>query len=812
MPTNADILWFKTTYGARLLPYIKDTPFTLDMMTALACQETGEVWPFLRKVKALSPDDILALCVGDTLDRDSTFPKDKDHLLSVPKGQEMLDIARQALVDMAVYVKSYQGAAKNKKKFCKGFGLFQYDLQFFKTKEKDFFLNKLWATLDGTTTHALGELNNALKTLGLQGATSLTDEQFAFAGIVYNTGRFIKSKGLDQGFVTDGKHYGRNLFEFIAKCRAVKWTPPDPQAEGETLSLVPAAATSGMAMAAAKAPKSIVMAAAASQAEVFAFASSWDALLRDLLHPNGHPEPTEADDELDQLPFAKAVIEKTYNANPGADILIGFDVNAIESTDLDVAKAFGALSNSVVAAGHQRSIYLEGPFGETANNFDPGEARRLVAAADTAGLAPSKALKAAKDPSKTAGFKELRAKWIANRVWWEKFVSGQLQDYKAKGYAAAEIDNLGQIFDPLSDEKPNPNASGFERPVFGNLHGILAFFRTFADEFVAGRVPPLILKNIDAATLIDIKKHLLSRGAPDDRTKLPREMFADFHICEINAGTKSNKANKAIVTASADIGIETVFSEHTEHYRAHGTLSASTLLGLGSLPLVASSLSIATPMAPISEAARLAALAAGFTQRLVDIAISEWAFFGKQEYDLSGNLKVGGHKEGENGFYQRIADYWLTGTDTHGVDGRDHGWYWSAAFISWCEKKAGADKKFRYSTQHSVYISQSIRDHKNNRVDSGYWGWRLNEVKPSVGDLVCWARKNGIDYDHQNQGDYPGHTDIIVEVTPKQIVVIGGNVGDSVTRRPLALDDGGFIKPVVQHGETLFGLMKCRIV
>ena len=42
--------------------------------TALACQETGEVWPILRK-KDLSVDRILELCVGDTLDSRSAFPR-----------------------------------------------------------------------------------------------------------------------------------------------------------------------------------------------------------------------------------------------------------------------------------------------------------------------------------------------------------------------------------------------------------------------------------------------------------------------------------------------------------------------------------------------------------------------------------------------------------------------------------------------------------------------------------------------------------------------------------------------------------------
>jgi hypothetical protein len=100
---------------------------------------------------------------------------------------------------------------------------------------------------------------------------------------------------------------------------------------------------------------------------------------------------------------------------------------------------------------------------------------------------------------------------------------------------------------------------------------------------------------------------------------------------------------------------------------------------------------------------------------------------------------------------------------------------------------------------------------KQKREEAGYWCWRLNELKPSVGDLVCWARQSGIDYDHQNNGDYAGHCDIVVAVAASEVEVIGGNVGDSVTRRPLRLDQNGYLVGGEHGGETLFGLMQNRI-
>ncbi len=200
----------------------------------------------------------------------------------------------------------------------------------------------------------------------------------------------------------------------------------------------------------------------------------------------------------------------------------------------------------------------------------------------------------------------------------------------------------------------------------------------------------------------------------------------------------------------------------------------------------------------------------GFANEIDRLTTAEWDFFGKQTYDINGATVASGHKEGEAGYADRIGEYWLEGTNTHGLDGRDHDWPWSAAFISWVAKKAGAADRFRYSTQHSVYVSQAIRDYLRQRDAAGYWCRRLSEATPQIGDIVCWSRQAGIDYDHQNGGDYKGHCDYVVAVESTQVWVIGGNVGDSVTRRPLPLVNG-YLPPFNEGGETLFGLMKNRL-
>jgi peptidoglycan hydrolase-like protein with peptidoglycan-binding domain len=108
---------------------------------------------------------------------------------------------------------------------------------------------------------------------------------------------------------------------------------------------------------------------------------------------------------------------------------------------------------------------------------------------------------------------------------------------------------------------------------------------------------------------------------------------------------------------------------------------------------------------------------------------------------------------------------------------------WSAAFISWVMRKAGAGKAFKYSGLHSVYISAA----KANRIAGNanpFKAYRLSEVAPRVGDLVCCKRAAGskVTYDSIRAG-MKTHCDIVVAVKPGAITVIGGNVDQSVKHR-----------------------------
>lgn len=251
MTTIADIRWFKNSFGPRIVERMTGTPFDVDMLTALACQETGELWAAMRHEPGLTPDAIAALCCGDTLDADkgrAAFPRTKADLVAktVVGGEEMFKIARKALLAMAEYVPAYRFARRNEKKFCHGFGVFQYDLQFFLTNPK-YFLERQYEIFENSLDRALVELKAGLKKRKLEDRAEISDMEFCHVAICYNTGGFDPSRGLKQGHKSDGLYYGEAIRDHLALVRKASAPAIAPAASIETPPgpvLLPEAATS----------------------------------------------------------------------------------------------------------------------------------------------------------------------------------------------------------------------------------------------------------------------------------------------------------------------------------------------------------------------------------------------------------------------------------------------------------------------------------------------------------------------------------------------------------------------------------------
>jgi len=188
-------------------------------------------------------------------------------------------------------------------------------------------------------------------------------------------------------------------------------------------------------------------------------------------------------------------------------------------------------------------------------------------------------------------------------------------------------------------------------------------------------------------------------------------------------------------------------------------------------------------------------------QAVVAVALREWRLFGARTDEEAGDEKA----ERMPGMWQRVGEYWWLGLDAGSaesgwtgkhdatgavfppsVDGR---FAWSAAFVSYVMRIAGAGARFPYAPDHAAYI--------NAARSGGAWVVTAEPPEsyaPIPGDLVCRGRGRaaGLRFEDLPAGPFPSHCDIVVgPPTDGTVAVVGGNVTDAVTLRRLpVLADG----------------------
>ena len=176
-----------------------------------------------------------------------------------------------------------------------------------------------------------------------------------------------------------------------------------------------------------------------------------------------------------------------------------------------------------------------------------------------------------------------------------------------------------------------------------------------------------------------------------------------------------------------------------------------------------------------------------FRQRIVRIANQELARWGN-----------GAIKETNPRTRRVLQDYWKTGAganfseDQLGDPAFQKAHPWSAAFISWVMRTAGAGNAFKYSPAHAAYTRAAI-DNRLANNSNPFKAYRITELAPQVGDLVCKSRAgSGAAYENIKPG-MKTHCDIVTEVRPDNLTVVGGNVNNSVARKTLRSDANGRI-------------------
>jgi hypothetical protein len=200
----------------------------------------------------------------------------------------------------------------------------------------------------------------------------------------------------------------------------------------------------------------------------------------------------------------------------------------------------------------------------------------------------------------------------------------------------------------------------------------------------------------------------------------------------------------------------------------------------------------------------------GLTTALIIYRLSVRTFIGRtpfrrrtiknalEEYKLWGE---GNKKETDSSMYSTLKKYW-DNIDWDESKWSPSGTAWSSAFISYIMNKSRANEDdFVFSASHSDYITKAIENRKKKQ--KGFKGYKLNEKKVELGDLVCYGRQDGITYD--TTGKYESHCDIITEIDGNNAIGIGGNVSNSVSSKKIPLVDG-----YVKEGGKRFVVIKTK--
>lgn len=202
-------------------------------------------------------------------------------------------------------------------------------------------------------------------------------------------------------------------------------------------------------------------------------------------------------------------------------------------------------------------------------------------------------------------------------------------------------------------------------------------------------------------------------------------------------------------------------------------------------------------------------------QDVVAIALREWRLFGEPVSDDDPLLRPEPttpvvKPERTPGLWQRVGEYWWIGQDPqeteiawdgkHDADGHitdfvhDGRFAWSAAFISYVMRVAGANDRFAYSPNHATYINAAATGQ-----EKGVKARNPARYAPKPGDLICVGRgasKSVRFRDLPTPQGFPAHCGIVVagphDDAPfgHEISIIGGNIDDAValTHVPVGQD------------------------
>lgn len=188
--------WLKTNFAAEMAAAAPNAPVDSNLLCAIACQEAACYW--LEWTTRYTPAQIVAHCVFDASGDVPSAPRSAKPKNTAQCRKDLGAAFTDDMIAEANAMRKMRGM-KPAQIVYKGYGIFQYDLQF-AYSDFDFFKSHKWRSFSECATRAAKELSaNYAKYKDLRTAV-----------------RAYNGKG------AKAEQYADNVMEFLAACKTVK--------------------------------------------------------------------------------------------------------------------------------------------------------------------------------------------------------------------------------------------------------------------------------------------------------------------------------------------------------------------------------------------------------------------------------------------------------------------------------------------------------------------------------------------------------------------------------------------------------------
>jgi hypothetical protein len=144
----------KSNFGPQMATAVIDTPFSVDLLCGIGCQETAYVW--IGFIGKLSAQTVIERCVFDASGDAHGTTRHAFPTNTAAFRAKFGDDFTNTLIAEANATRKLRGMSDTSWVY-KGYGLFQYDLQYVLSDEA-FFRDKQWYDFDTCLAKAVGEL------------------------------------------------------------------------------------------------------------------------------------------------------------------------------------------------------------------------------------------------------------------------------------------------------------------------------------------------------------------------------------------------------------------------------------------------------------------------------------------------------------------------------------------------------------------------------------------------------------------------------------------------------------------------------